>query len=713
MIRMKRARGSFVGILVVLSTPTVHAEFRSSMSEDALDAPSVYVIGKRDNLESIPGSGHILGRQQLDGSKVFTGGEALRKIPGVNVRDEEGIGLRPNIGIRGLNPTRSTKITLLEDGIPLSYAPYGDNATFYSPAVNRFERVEVMKGAGQLLFGPQTIGGVINYITADPSQEFKGLVSLTGGNRDYTDAQLRLSGGGFLLDYSNRQSDGSRDNTHTVAHDLNLKTLFRLDAEQALILRGSLYDENSNVTYTGITDNEFNNLGPRYNPFKYDNFKLERYAVSATHDYQIDSRSSLKTNVYAQRFNRDFWRQSSATNDNQCDASYPSFQADRRSGIAVDVDRCLSRQGRLRSYYFYGIEPRYALTYDAIGMENELDAGFKIHFENQDRSQLNGTQPNVKSGNTVAENTLRKTEAYSFYAQNRFGLGKWAVTPGLRLEHIRNEFNDELKNQRVEDTTKEWIPSLGATFNPTPRYTLFAGVHRGFAPSRTEDIINGTTGTSTNVEAEKSTNYELGVRAMPFEGAHLQATLFRNEFQRLISVGRIANGSIPLSQGEALFQGVEVAADIEWRVGVFLLMALTHLPTAEQTTSFRQVVNGAVVAGSEAGKRQPYAPENTATLGLGYGRAGFKGQVELVYVGEQYADFANTEAPIPNGDGQRGKLEAYTIYNLALNYRIAKYHTSVFFAVKNIADKVYIVDRTRGIQVGIPRLLQMGLKYEF
>ena len=71
----------------------------------------------------------------------MTTNEALRKVPGVVVRDEEGFGMRPNISIRGLNPTRSTKVMLLEDGIPLAYAPYGDNTSYYYPTVDRFSSI--------------------------------------------------------------------------------------------------------------------------------------------------------------------------------------------------------------------------------------------------------------------------------------------------------------------------------------------------------------------------------------------------------------------------------------------------------------------------------------------------------------------------------------------------------------------------------------------
>ena len=104
---------------------------KESTAEKTL--PSVQVIGGEEKLPTLGGAGQILGKKELEDTHVFTVNEALRKVAGVHARDEEGFGLRPNIAMRGLNPTRSTKITLLEDGLPLAYAPYGDNASYYHP----------------------------------------------------------------------------------------------------------------------------------------------------------------------------------------------------------------------------------------------------------------------------------------------------------------------------------------------------------------------------------------------------------------------------------------------------------------------------------------------------------------------------------------------------------------------------------------------------
>jgi Fe(3+) dicitrate transport protein len=706
---------TYLGALVLLGAGALWAqEENTAVSKDSAyatyDMPEVVVVGKAENLATIPGSANVLGLRVLEISRPFTANEAVRKLPGVCARDEEGFGLRPNIGIRGLNPTRTTKVTLLEDGVPLAYAPYGDNASYYHPPIDRFERIELLKGAGQILFGPQTIGGIINYITPAPQERLGGFASVSGGGHDFFDGKVRLGGHRMVLDYTRKQGDGARDNINSKLNDLNFKAVLVLSKSQALTLRANALTENSNVTYSGLTEAEFRNFGPRYNPFKNDRFDIKRYGASTTHNLQLNQNALLTTNLYFSNFSRDWWRQSSTTTDTQGGAAGTAFRDDRLAGIRVNVDNLNSVQGRLREYTTWGVEPRLKFAHTALGVAGELQAGFKAHFENQNRQQINGAAPMARTGALVEDNR-RETEAYSAFLISRFLFGKWSVTPGLRYEHIKSSRTNRLPGGLAgSDDLGKWIPSLGATWNPANTLTVFAGVHLGFAPPRTEDIIDGT-GTSTEVEPEESTNWELGARIQPNTESLIQATLFRNDFKRLIAVGSIAGGGTPLSQGEALFQGLELSARYGFASGLYFDGAYTWLPKAEQTTPFTQVVNGAVVTGSAAGNRQPYAPKHLLTAAAGYAKAGFDAQLEAVHVGEQFADFANTVTP--TADGQRGQLAAYTIWNATLNYHLTPAHTTFFVTVKNLADKTYIVDRTRGIQVGSPRLMQVGSKYAF
>ncbi|HEV2884428.1 MAG TPA: TonB-dependent receptor plug domain-containing protein, partial [Pyrinomonadaceae bacterium] len=182
-----------------------------------------------ESIEGIPGSVDIIDRATIESSRPVTSTEALRKVAGVNVRDEEGLGLRPNVGIRGLNPTRSSKVLLLEDGIPLTYAPYGDNASYYHPPIERFDGAEVLKGSGQILYGPQTVGGVINYVTPNPPADWSGSLTVIGGNRDYFNGHVNYGGTwkktGLLFGYTRKQGRGAREHIRSGMNDFNFKSV--------------------------------------------------------------------------------------------------------------------------------------------------------------------------------------------------------------------------------------------------------------------------------------------------------------------------------------------------------------------------------------------------------------------------------------------------------------------------------------------------------
>lgn len=683
-------------------------------SGDAADAlPAVEVIGGESGLQAQAGSGTLVDQAELESSRTLSVNEALRKVPGVNVRDEEGFGMRPNIGVRGLNPTRSTKVLLLEDGLPAAYAPYGDNASYYHAPIERYARIEVMKGVGMLRFGPQTIGGVINYITPDPSEEFTGYAQLMAGNRGYRNLHLNLSGSGALLDLIHKEGDGARDHIALEQTDLNLKYVADLRDAGALILRANLLREDSQVTYSGLTDAELRNFGYRYNPFKNDQFDIRHQGASATHEIALGEQAMLTSSAYFFSFHRDWWRQSSTTTDTQCGNA---FRDARLRGDAVDVDSCNSTQGRLRDYYTRGIEPRLTLWHGAFGAENELSLGLRYHEEVQERLQLNASTSTGRDG-SVAERNRRTTDASSAFIENRISWGALSLVPALRFESIDYFRRNKLTGLEGDNETSKLIPGLGLNYRLNDALTAFAGVHRGFAPARAEDVLDNAGG-SVDVDPESSTNAELGLRGVLGDTLSFEAALFRNDFSNQLVVGSIAGGSTPLAQGETLYQGAELG--LHWKAGTaygpglpYLNAALTWLPDAEQRSPFIAVANNAVVAGSAPGRRLPYAPRSTATLRAGYELGVWDGSVEVQAVDDQFADFANTDATPANGNGQIGRIAGHAVWNATLNWRGGQPGWSAFLALKNAGDRDYIVDRTRGIQVGSPRQYLIGARYAF
>jgi Fe(3+) dicitrate transport protein len=703
------------------ASSNVELTLQAASLAEAVVVTSSSIAGLPEAVGRIPGSVDVLEREMLELSRVFTSSEALRKVPGVNVRDEEGFGLRPNIGIRGLNPTRSTKVLLLEDGIPLTYAPYGDNASYYHPPIDRFESVEVLKGSGQILYGPQTIGGVVNYITRTPPEKTSGSVTLVGGNRDYFNGHADFGGTfgntGLLFDITRKQGEGARDQHRTGLSDLNFKSVSALGAHQALTTKFNFYRERSQVSYSGLTEAEYAS-DPRANPFFNDRFFGDRFGASATHAVVFNSNTTLTTTLYGSYFRRHWWRQSSNSGQRP---NRLNVDPDCRS--FADLNTTCGNEGRLRAYYFFGVEPHLNVNHKLFGVRSEANFGVRAHYETQDRLQKNGDLPNSRDG-VVAEDNERRNQAYSGFVQNRFLFEKFTVTPGVRIEHIQFQRTNRLANAGLgvsgRTTLTQVVPGIGVSYQPTANVTVFAGVHRGFAPPRTEDIISNTTGGSVELDPELSWNYELGVRAAPHRGLRFDAALFRMDYENQIVPASLAGGlgSTLTNGGSTLHQGAEFTGRIDSGAllrsphNFYLRVAYTFLPTAKFTgTRFSSIPGFTNVL--ITGNRLPYAPENLLNANVGYSHpVGIDALLEGVYVGQQFGDDLNFSTS-PRADGQLGPISGYAVWNAAVNYHVERMRSTFFITTKNLFDRTYIVDRARGILPSSPRLVQAGMKLRF
>ena len=112
------------------------------------------------------------------------------------------------------------------------------------------------------------------------------------------------------------------------------------------------------------------------------------------------------------------------------------------------------------------------------------------------------------------------------------------------------------------------------------------------------------------------------------------------------------------------------------------------------------------------GNRLPYAPEAmlTATFGLRH-RSGAELRVEAVMVSAQFTDPVNTRVLVP--DGQQGPIAASTLWNLTVNAPLFGTGARGWVVVRNLADQTFVVDRSRGLLPGMPRLLQAGMSRSF
>jgi Fe(3+) dicitrate transport protein len=694
--------GASLAVLALLSVG-------SAAAEDA-DGDEIVVVGQRVNLMHIPGSGSTIDQEDMESARVLTVNEALRQTPGVFPRDEEGLGLRPNIGVRGLSPTRSSKTLLLEDGLPLTYGPYGDNATYSHPPIRRFARIEVLKGASQIRFGPNTVGGVVNYVTPDAPARFEAELMAAGGNLGYGEIDAQIGGpllGWRALGHLNATVfDGVRDNHALSFNDLYLKAEREFAPGHDVTLRLGRASEDSQVSYSGLTVAEYA-ADPFANPFPNDRFELQRYTGSLTHGWRLNDQIALTTSAYSLYFNRDWWRQSSNS------AQRPNDAADPACAGMANLNTACGTEGRLREYHVYGVESR--LTWDSMlaGAPFDVEASLRWHAERQNRLQVNAPTPTGRTGDVV-ENNLRSVEAWSGFVTADWRFARFSVQPGVRFEAIAYQRLNRLTGARGQTDLTEIVPGVGATFDLSDTVVLYGGVHRGFAPPRAEDVVSNTGGL-VDLDAETSVNWELGARGDLAQGLAFDITAFLMDFDNQIipasvsgNVGVTNAGATRHAGGEASLRGSLRDMGLMQGDDVFFRTAITYLPDASFEGVRFSSVNGAPIGGN----RLPYAPEWVASAAIGYRRGDwFETQLEAQHTSEMYSDDLNSIAE--SADGQRGLIEAATILNWAANVTPAGGPATYFLTVKNIFDEISIVDRTRGILPSAPRLVQAGVSLAF
>jgi Fe(3+) dicitrate transport protein len=700
--------------------------------------PQVDVIGRRPaNLDSTPGSADIIDQKTLERTSPLSASEALREVPGVHISDEDGVGLRLNIGFRGLDPVRSRKILVLEDGIPVAMAPYGEPEMYYTPHIARMKRIEVVKGSGSILWGPQTIGGVLNLITKEPPKRLLVRAAARYGSYNYFLAQASVGNTvgnvGYLFEAIHQRYDGF-NKLNLVATDISSKFRIALTPTSVLGIKLHYYDEFSNATYLGLTTPQYLN-DPTQNHATNDEFPIRRYGISLSHKHFFGSAGLLQTTLYGHYVTR-FWKRQDFARYTSAGVNYERIIngsnkiVSSAPGNGSSIFFLNSTGNRNRAFTVAGLDFRYSVEFDAGPVSNEIMAGLRLHTERGDEQYLIGENATSPSG-VIRDQEDRTTAALAAYLQYRFSFLKRRlhITPGFRFELINGvrylsrtralvpgSSTRVIKDVNIREET--WmiapIPGLGISFQAMPGFNLFAGVHRGFAPPRTKDSITAD-GEDLELEPEYSWNAELGLRIRRDNYLHIQAAGFFLYFENQVippseSTGAVATdpsnqGKSVINGGQTLHAGLELSATFDipaWLKSGFrlpLTVNYTWIPLAQ------------FADGVYAGNRLPYAPEHTLTTRLQFiHNSGFNLSVTGHFLSAQTTD--KGASITPTIDGLIGEIPARFLLDARIGYTFKRDRWSIgaFVAGKNLTNVTYISSRRpQGIKVGTPLTIMGGL----
>ncbi len=524
--------------------------------------------------------------------------EVLRNVPGVNIIGDMGLSNRPNISIRGSWGRRSKKVLLMEDGTPSAPAPYIAPGAYYNPVSDRLTSIEVYKGADMLRFGPNNMYGAVNYITALPPQKPELRVKLVGGQRNYQTGLLSYGGTwnnlGALVEGVYKKFDGFTDNSSVELLNLNAKIFAKLSENQSLYFKVSAQSEDNQASLSSQTPFTFD-TDPTQNPLDADQFTMRRYGVDIIHKWLPKSNLSFTSKIYASDFERDWWRQVTAKVKASEVQAYlgETILNNRYSYLNREVfgeeDYVIvgrvqdGRESTTDSRWTYTVSGfKETLDYDwgAFGEKQYLEVGFNFHRETfKDRFLVADSSRWARSGRTTNDLWYRLWSANG-YIRNEFNVGKFGVTPIVRIEHVNMYRQDLLslaQNPSTSGTEEGREPNVYTQFLPgvTVDYRIKNGEFYGsfyqgmIAPSKVfgflveQDgiVTNPLAGQSINIDPELSWNREIGWRGTIWkQRIDGQLTYFNNTSRNFYAGGR---NEVFEELGKINVQGLEVAIGAE------------------------------------------------------------------------------------------------------------------------------------------------------
>ncbi len=681
--------------------------------------------------------------------------ELFQYTPGVQSVGDDGAGnSRLSIGIRGLNPRRSSRVLILEDGIPLNPGIYIYPNMYYNPPVERLDEVEILKGSAALEYGPQTMGGVVNYITSRPRSDLGGFTQLTTGNNGYVSFFNEIGGWGKNdkinpeLQLLFKTGNGYRQNNEFQQINTTFKTQWTPNEQKNIYFKFNYNNEVSNATYTGLTEWSFLNT-PRFNPKNNDIFRISRFGADVIYTNELDEKLISTTKIYANHFDRDWWRE----NDVFIRASsYNAWLGGAEIGTDIlaqsptsntDLVRVGNGQdnyGILREFYVAGVDQNYAYDHTIFNKGALLKAGVRYHWEGFHDEFRIGDSPTDREGAlyeievdtagnetrvalTGAKSLKFYTTSFSGYIQENITLidSTLNIRFGARAEAFEQEVINLLDGANYTDkTTMVLLPGMGFNYQ-LDSMNFFGGVHRGFTPptSALFNIIQSDLITADDLKAETSWNYELGLRGNKSWLAY-ELTGFYLDIQDMVTAAR---SSVFVDVGEVSTMGVEIAGKLrsstwnKWLPDINL--SYTGLKTRVDKGSVTSHLSGysdntdPVDTVDISGNELPYAPKHSLTVGLsrslllGEKKKKLNIRADVRYVSQVYSDLENlTDEDVATASfnsvsgtvnylgnrGDAGPVPSYYIINFSANLQLNK-HWYFGIAAKNLTDEVYIASR--------------------
>lgn len=627
--------------------------------------------------------------------------QALTEAPGL-VLSEETTPLL-SIGYRGLNPGRVQYMQVLADGIPLHADQFGYPEAYYTPPLDTVDRLEFTRGGAALMYGPQP-GGALNYVTHRPRTDraFAGESLHTAGS-DHAYSTFNYIDGtvgrvGYYGYFHHRETDGFRSangdvrlNAYTgrLALDATTASRWLITVENFTEAHG----EPGGLTFaTGPGRANYNterNTASR----RFDRFALERRAASLIWERDL-ANGTFSGRAWAIDYTRTSKRQNGG-----------GFGV-----LPAGTDATTNTQER-QQFTTYGAEGRLRLDWGAAD-RHVFTAGGQVFSTVSPRTDSRGRSADADNGDV-----LTRSRRESFYTpvfiENLFRFGALSVTPGVRLELVRQKVTEtfNLAKQtagtplgRTSDRQRVPLLGLASAYPLAPKTQAYANVSESYRPIVFTQAVptGGTALIPADLAESRASNYELGLRSQPAPGLVFEASVFWLDFAHQIGTVSLPGGRSTVGNvGRSVHRGAEASVK-------YNLLARWRRAAGQELNAYANVMllRARFERGPLAGRTPQLAPDHVVRAGLVYSRGdalklGLLGTV----VARSYGDDNNSAERV---------LPAHTVCDLTAEYKVTGTRVRLVGGINNLFDADYYSRVTNaGIDPAPRRNFYAGAAVEF
>jgi len=655
----------------------------------------------------------------LDANKAINNTrQILGRIPGLNIVETETGGFTANgIATRGLNPYQSIEMNTRQNGYNISGDVFGYNEAYYLPPMEAVSRIEMVRGAASLQFGPQ-FGGMVNYVLHEPPKDkaFELYTSQTTGSNGLFNTFNSIGGSIHKISYYGfaqfRTMQGWRPNSNQ----------WQLSAFGKIQYTAS-EKWNAGVEYTllrnrikmpgGLTDSMFE-ANPR-SSFRSRNWiKSPWNIVSAYTNFTISSQTSLSIKSSLMFSNRALvWRNEDggAGAPDEIDPSTGKYsnrevENENMNNTTTEI-RLLHnyRLAKMNNTLAGGLRYTYAWFKKQSGGEGTTGSDFDLSITGAFEKDIDFTTTNIAP---FIESIFR--------INNRL-----SITPGFRFEYLKSTSDGYKEADGIKilsnENRKRYIPlfGVGTEYKTTANTNIYANISQAYRPISYSEIspIGVTSKIDPNLKDASGFNSDLGYRGTIKNYLNFDIGLFYLAYNNRIGTVLIHSGTdepytLRTNVANSVHQGLE--SYVEFNLLKYLDQ---HSKKGLSIFNSLALIDAKYTSGEFKGNRVEASTKYINRTGLSYSDKKLSGTIQMSNVGDAYGDATNVRI---SSDPVAGYIPAYTVFDASASYRIKNY--SLKAGVNNIADKKYFTVRTDeypgpGIIPSIGRSFYVGITAKF